>query len=95
MVKLSPAIAVKMSAFILTCDTLSDVLQSVTPFLGEPESYGASLEFRENKGDLAAKDEAMEMLCGCDRCEEVAASPAAKKSAETVEESVKAEVSKK
>jgi lycopene beta-cyclase len=50
-----------------------DLIQSVTPLAGEPERHDSSLEFRgkENQGDIAAKQEAMEMLlCNCDRCEE-------------------------
>ena len=51
-----------------------DLIQSVTPLAGVPEGYETSLDFRrpENQGDRAAKDEALEMLCLCDRCEEVA-----------------------
>lgn len=64
--------ALKMSIYILTYPDLGAVIQSVTPLLGEPESYDKSVEFRENKGDLTAKDEAMEMLCKCDRCDDAA-----------------------
>ena len=49
-----------------------ELIQSVTPLAGEPESYSQSLDFRQNQGDLATKEEAMELLCGCDRCEEEA-----------------------
>ena len=72
LVKLPPDMALKMSIYILTYPDLGTVIQSVTPFFGEPESYDKSVEFREYKGDLAAKDEAMEMLCNCDRCDDAA-----------------------
>ena len=70
LVKLPPDMALKMALYIITYPDLGDVIQSVTPFLGEPESYEKSIKFRENRGDSVAKDEAMEMLCNCDRCED-------------------------
>ena len=76
--KLPFDMALKMAVYIITYPGLGDVVQSVTPFLGEPESYDKSMNFRENRGDLAAKEEAMGMLCNCDRCEE-ASSEAKKK----------------
>lgn len=45
LIKLPPQMALKMSAYILTYEALGDVIQSVTPFLGEPEHYDKSTEF--------------------------------------------------
>jgi hypothetical protein len=71
---LPPNMVVSMLAAILSYSFLDqkweELLQSVTPFLGAPERYDDSLQFRRNKGDVAAKKEAMEMMCNCDRCEE-------------------------
>lgn len=51
-----------------------DLIRSITPFAGEPEGYESGQDFRrpDNQGDRAAKDEAMALLCACDRCEEEA-----------------------
>ena len=73
--KLPPNIAIVMASSIFSTifkgdQEAIDLIQSVTPLAGEPARYDQSLNFRQNQGDLAAKDEAMEMLCGCDRCEE-------------------------
>ena len=73
--KLPPNIAIIMvfsifSTIIKGDQDAIDLIQSVTPLAGTPERYDQSLDFRQNQGDLAAKNEAMDMLCGCDRCEE-------------------------
>lgn len=72
--KLPPKIALTMVGHIISYalkDGLGqDLIQSVTPLAGAPEAYDDSLDFRQNQGDLAAKDEAMSLLCACDRCEE-------------------------
>ena len=67
--------------YLLTDEWGIGLIQSVTPFAGSPEGYEASSKFRrpENQGDQAAKDEAMELLCACDRCEEAAAKTTTKK----------------
>ena len=72
--KLPPAMALKMALSIvqysLEGDGL-DLIQSVTPLAGEPQTYESALDFRQNnEGDRAAKEEAMDLLCQCDRCEE-------------------------
>lgn len=75
--KLPPDLALGMVGSIvlyaLEGERCLELIQSVTPLAGEPEAYSQSLVFRQNQGDLAAKEEAMELLCGgCDRCEEEA-----------------------
>ncbi|CAB9526327.1 Capsanthin/capsorubin synthase, chromoplastic [Seminavis robusta] len=74
--KLSPKVGVGMAGsilqYILTDEWGVDLIQSVTPLAGSPKGYEEALEFRrpENKGDQPAKDEAMALLCACDRCQE-------------------------
>jgi hypothetical protein len=74
-VPISVSMALSIVSYCLQTGNGIDLIQSVTPFAGEPETYDSSLEFRgmNNQGDLAAKQEAMEMLCNCDRCEEASA----------------------
>uniref|UniRef100_A0A7S4KC45 Uncharacterized protein n=2 Tax=Odontella aurita TaxID=265563 RepID=A0A7S4KC45_9STRA len=69
--KLPPSVAIDMAASIAayTFNGL-DLIQSVTPIAGKPDTFDESFKFRSNKGDVAAKNEAQEMMCACDRCEE-------------------------
>lgn len=76
--KLPPQSALALAVYIfraLADEGGLDLIQSVTPLAGEPNGYEAGQDFRrpENQGDQAAKDEAMALLCNCDRCEESAA----------------------
>lgn len=75
--KLPPKLIISKLVFMLSYSVQEnkwvELLQSVTPFLGEPERYEESLMFRRNQGDLNAKKEAVEMMCNCDRCEDLVA----------------------
>eukprot|EP00585_Thalassiosira_rotula_P012515 CAMPEP_0196133426 /NCGR_PEP_ID=MMETSP0910-20130528/2655_1 /TAXON_ID=49265 /ORGANISM="Thalassiosira rotula, Strain GSO102" /LENGTH=618 /DNA_ID=CAMNT_0041393151 /DNA_START=22 /DNA_END=1878 /DNA_ORIENTATION=+ len=70
--KLPPNVALDMAVSIVayTLENGLDLIQSVTPLLGEPDTFDQSFQFRKNNGDVAAKWEAKEMMCACDRCEE-------------------------
>ena len=63
-VKLPPAVALDMTLSIVTYSLFNEgwsLIQSVTPFLGDPPSY----EYKPNNdriGDVAAKKEAVEMI---------------------------------
>lgn len=63
-IKLPPPVALDMAANIVaSCFTGTSLLQSVTPFFGEPDSY----EYERNNdrmGDVAAKEEAKRMIQG-------------------------------
>lgn len=68
--KLPPSVGLGLVSSILTY-TLKDgpnLIQSVTPLFGDPDSYMDAMKFRDAEGDVKAKMEAMEM-CGCGDCE--------------------------
>ena len=68
--KLPPSVAIDMITSIVTYSLGNglDLIQSVTPLAGEPESFDQSLKFRQNNGDVAAKDEARTMCKRCEKC---------------------------
>jgi len=63
--KLPPNVALDMAVSIVayTLENGLDLIQSVTPLLGEPDTFDQSFQFRKNNGDVAAKWEAKEMMC--------------------------------
>jgi len=69
--KLPPSVALDMIISIVTytLENGLDLIQSVTPLVGEPEAFHESFQFRNNNGDVAAKNEARKMMSECDRCE--------------------------
>lgn len=85
--KLPPRVALFMAGsivkYLVTDEWGIDLVQCVTPFAGSPEGYESSLDFRrpENQGDQTVKDEAMALLCACDRCEEASKEEVAGESA--------------
>jgi lycopene beta-cyclase len=62
--RLPPDVALSMLTAIVTYSVTegAPLLQSVTPFLGEPQSYEWQGERNVNVGDVAAKEEARQMI---------------------------------
>lgn len=80
--KLPPGVALDMAVSIVTYTLANglDLIQSVTPLLGEPEAFDVGFRFRDNDGDVAAKNEARAMMRagdGGDKAGEVAAAKGA------------------
>ncbi|GMH47841.1 hypothetical protein TrRE_jg6518 [Triparma retinervis] len=71
--KLPPRVGLSLVASILTYTLKdgTDLIQSVTPLFGDPDSYMDAMKFRDAKGDEQAKREAMEMCGRADRQEKV------------------------
>lgn len=67
--KLPPSVGLSLVLSIITysLENGPDLIQSVTPLLGEPKKFKEELEFRDAKGDMNAKKEAMSM-CACKDC---------------------------
>lgn len=66
LVKLPPQVAIEMTASIIQYSlTTTQLLQSVTPFFGEPDSYVYNRNM-DRLGDVAAKTEARKMISASD-----------------------------
>mmetsp|Transcript_10564 Transcript_10564/g.10646 ORF Transcript_10564/g.10646 Transcript_10564/m.10646 type:complete len:134 (-) Transcript_10564:522-923(-) len=68
------AVDMLLSVFTYNARDGFEVVQSVTPLLGEPETFENAFRFRKNQGDLDVKKEAMNMIGDCGTSETITSS---------------------